>query len=654
MAIVQASGLEKRFSDRPLLSEVSFRLERGGRMTLAGPNGSGKTTLLRILAGELAADAGSLAFEKGARIALHDQRPPRRLGSSLGEYIASGLSWMIEIERRMAELERRMSEHADDATLARYSEAQTVYEHAGGYRWREGAHAVARALGFAEADLERELGTFSGGELTRASLARALAAQPDLLLLDEPTNHLDLDSLEWLEERLTGLDAAVILVAHDRWFLEAVGNSVLELGRGETRRAKFFAGPWHEWRAEQVRRELALERDAARREADIARLERFVERFRAKATKARQAKAKQRQVDRLRRDAPRREPEAGRSLEFSFAPAARSNRIVLKLTGATVKAGPKTLLDRAEIWLEAGEHVCLIGPNGAGKSTLLSVLVGDAEPAAGKLRLGSKVELGHLRQHTDIASEPGLTALAHAQRATGLPERRARALLGRFLFSGDDALKPVDQLSGGEAQRLALAILVSSEANLLILDEPTNHLDVESREALEDALSRFDGTLLLVTHDRALLEAVGTRTLAFEDGSLREYPAGWTQYREAREEARRRQAAGEVKRAAKPADPGAGGQPARGKEARRARAQARARARAAVAESNRLAGELERAEAALRELEQELADPAAWNDPRSAGRSRARHAEAKRRVEELSRRWEEAVLAEERGARPGR
>jgi len=638
VAVVQAQALEKRFGERRLLSGVAFRLERGGRMTLSGANGSGKTTLLRILAGELAADAGSLSLEKGARVVLHDQRPPRSLGVTLGDYIASGLSWVIEIERRMAELEEQMSGRADEAILAAYSEVQIRYEAGGGYRWREVAHETARGLGFAPADLGRELATFSGGELTRASLVRALAAKPDLLLLDEPTNHLDIESLEWLEERLTSLDAAIILVAHDRWFLEAVGNSVLELGRAEEGQARFFAGPWHEWRAEQVRRELALERDAARREADIARLERFVERFRAKATKARQAKAKAKQVERIKRGAPRRDDTRERALSFSFGAATRSGKVALELTGATVKAGERLLLTDAEIWLEAGEHVCLIGPNGAGKSTLLSVLVGESNPASGRLRYGSNVEIGHLRQHTAPASEPELTALGHVQRTTGLSERKARALLGRFLFSGDEALKPVEQLSGGEAQRLALAILVSSDANLLILDEPTNHLDVESREALEDALSRFDGTLLLVSHDRALLEAVGTRTVAFEDGSLRGYPGGWSQYRAAREDARRR----EEEAAQRPSRARSDGAPARGKEARRARA----RARAAVAESKRLEREIERAERELRELEVELADPAAWNDPRTAAKSSHRHAEAKRAVEELVERWEAAALAE--------
>ncbi|MDQ3572887.1 MAG: ATP-binding cassette domain-containing protein [Actinomycetota bacterium] len=631
MAIVQASGLEKHFGDRTLLSEVSFRLERGSRMALSGQNGTGKTTLLRIVAGEMSPDAGALSLAKGARVVLHDQRPPRELGVSLGDHVVGGLGWVLEIERRMAKLEARMADRADAATLASYAEAQTAFELAGGYRWREDARGTVRGLGFSRDDLERDLGSFSGGELTRASLARALAAKPDLLLLDEPTNHLDIESLEWLEDYLLGIDAAVVLVAHDRWFLEAVGNSVLELGQSTNGRARFFAGPWHEWRIEKARRELALERDSARREADIARLERFVERFRAKATKARQAKAKARQVDRIKREAPRVDRSSNRALSFRFGEATRSGRVVLELTGATLRAGKKTLLTESDIWLESGEHVCLIGPNGAGKSTLLRVLIGEAEPVAGKLRTGSNVHLSHLRQHSETPHQDGLTALGYAQRQTGLSEGKTRGLLGQFLFSGDDALKLMSQLSGGESQRLALAILVSSEANVLILDEPTNHLDVESREALEDALAQFRGTLLLVSHDRALLEAVGSRTVAFEDRKLRDYPGGWAEYRVAREEAREREAAAE-------GHPGGGPAAAatRGKEARRARA----KTRAAAAVTSKLESQVEAAEARLAALEAELADPASWNDPRTAERSARRHAAAKREVADLTSRWE--------------
>ncbi|MDQ3728878.1 MAG: ABC-F family ATP-binding cassette domain-containing protein [Actinomycetota bacterium] len=629
MAIVQASGLTKFIGDRQLLQEVSFRLEGGGRMALSGRNGSGKTTLLRVLAGEASVDSGRVSLAKGARVVLHDQRPPRELGLTLGDYVVGGLRWVLEIERRLAQLEERMATDSGEATLAAYSDAQARFESAGGYRWRDEARATVRGLGFGMEELDRDLATFSGGELTRASLARALAAKPDLLLLDEPTNHLDIASLEWLERTLIGMNAAVILVAHDRWFLEAVGNSVLELGEG---RPKFFKGPWHEWRSEKLRRELFLERDAKRREADIARLERFVERFRAKSTLATRAKSKQKQINRIKEDAPERDGSASKSLAFSFGEAQRSGKVVLAMEGATIDAGPKRLFEDAELSVEAGEHVCLIGRNGSGKSTLISALVGQSELLSGRVKVGHNVDLGHLRQHAAVPSDPGLTVLSHAQRSTGLSEAKTRALLGKFLFSGDDVMKFVSQLSGGEMQRLGLAILVSSQSNVLILDEPTNHLDLESREALEDALGRFGGTLVLVSHDRAMLEAIGTRTVAVEGKKLRVFLGGWTEYREREAERDAADAAGNTK-AAGPIDT------ERGPDARRARAQARA----AVADVRKLENEIERAETALRKLEEELADPAAWSDPRRSERSTRRHETAKRILRDLNKRWEAAL-----------
>ena len=284
MATVTASGLTKNIGARTLFSGVSFKLTPGERMALSGRNGSGKTTLLRILAGESGLDAGSVSMRSGVRVVLHDQRPPRSDSTTLREYVLTGLGWILEIEEELAELERRMSagESGDDV-LGAYARAQGRLDHAGGYRWRDAATAAVRGLGFGDAELDRPLEGFSGGELTRASLARALAAKPELLLLDEPTNHLDIDSMEWLERYLIGLDAAVILVAHDRWFLESVGTSVLELESG---RARFFAGPWHAWREEKAAREIAAGRDADKRRRDIARMERFVERFRYKATTA--------------------------------------------------------------------------------------------------------------------------------------------------------------------------------------------------------------------------------------------------------------------------------------------------------------------------------------------------------------------------------
>ncbi|MGH2898162.1 MAG: ABC-F family ATP-binding cassette domain-containing protein, partial [Solirubrobacteraceae bacterium] len=375
-----------------------------------------------------------------------------------------------------------------------------------------------RGLGFTDDDLARPLRTFSGGELTRASLARALASQPDLLLLDEPTNHLDIESLEWLERTLNSLDTAIVLVAHDRWFLEAVGTAVLELEAGRTR---FFPGTWTQWRTEQAAREIALGRAIDRQQAEIARLEKFVERFRAKATKAKQAQSRVKRLDRIERI--ERDPRDREGLKFDFKAPQRSGRVVFEMLGGRVEVGdpPKVLLEDAEIWLERGEHVSLVGPNGAGKTTLIDTLAGVRPLAAGRLSTGHNVKLGHLSQHADeLGRGEGGRARTVAEACavhTGLTPQKARALLGRFLFSGEDAEKPLDGLSGGERRRLSLAILVASGANVLILDEPTNHLDIESREALEDALRSFTGAVLLVSHDRALLDAVGTRTVAVED-----------------------------------------------------------------------------------------------------------------------------------------
>ena len=334
MAVLIASDLAKDIAGAPLLRGVALKLERGERLTVAGPNGAGKTTLLRMLAGELSLDGGELTLAKGTRVALHDQRPPRERGLSLRDYVLSGAAELVALEEELGALELRMAEGgSDQAVLDRYSRAQASLEHAGGYRWRDGVLEVVRGLGFADADLDRSLNTFSGGELTRASLARALAGDPDLLLLDEPTNHLDIDALEWLESRLAGLDAAIVLVAHDRWFLEAVGTAVLELEGG---RGRFFAGPWHAWRKERAARELAQGRAVARQEAEIARLERFVERFRA-GTRARQAQARVKRLDRIERV----EAVAGatRGLDFDFQAPERSGRVVFELEDATVRAG---------------------------------------------------------------------------------------------------------------------------------------------------------------------------------------------------------------------------------------------------------------------------------------------------------------------------
>ncbi len=625
MAVVIASDLGKDIAGEPLLRGISFKLERRDRMTLSGRNGAGKTTLVRMLNGEASVDFGEIVFAKGAKVALHDQRPPRDRGLTLRDYVLSGAAELVAIERELSELEQAMAAGAhDEATLERYSRAQARLEHAGGYNWRDRALATLHGLGFRDGrDLDRQLDTFSGGELTRASLGRALAGVPDLLLLDEPTNHLDIESLEWLEQHLIGLDAAVVLVAHDRWFLEAVGTSVLELEAG---RGKFFDGPWHAWRREKAARELALGRAVERQQAEIDRLERFVTRFRA-GTRARQAQSRVKRLEKIERLSP--DAADGPALEFAFKPPERSGRVVFELEDAFVAAGDKQLLSDAELWLERGEHVSIVGANGTGKTTLIETLAGRRELTTGKLRSGHNVKIGFLSQHAEeLTAGTARTVLEAIQRSTGLTPGKARALLGRFLFSGEDAEKPLDGLSGGERRRLSLAVLVNSGANVLILDEPTNHLDLESREALEAALNAFQGSLLLVSHDRALLDAIGTRTVAIEDGTLHSYVGGWPEYLRVREE---RAKAPVVKR------------PRRGGSARRNTKRNPPARKQGPADGAGLERQIETAEAALRTIEDELADPASWSTPEASARSTARHEEAKRAVAELYERWEAAA-----------
>jgi ATP-binding cassette, subfamily F, member 3 len=615
MAVLIASSLRKEFSGSVLFDGVAFKVERRDRLALAGPNGAGKTTLLRALARETTLEGGDLAWEKGARVALHDQRPPAQSHRPLREYVLAGTADLAAVEDELRALESRMAggEHGD-ATLRRYSEAQARLEHAGGYDWRDRAASVVRGLGFSDDDLDRPLTTFSGGELTRASLARALASQPDLLLLDEPTNHLDIESLEWLEEMLRTLDAAVILVAHDRWFLEAVTTAVLEIENGKS---VYFPGSWHTWRREQAARDLHQAKEAQRQAEQLARLERFVERFRAKASKARQAQSKQKQIDRLQASRVHAPDHRRRTLGFEFLKPPRSGRDVVVADGLEVRAGDKQLLDGASFAIERGEHVALVGPNGSGKTTLLETLLGRREAVAGKVRLGHGVVAAYFSQHEAELDERG-SVLDAAMAGTGLKRPEAQALLGRFLFSGwDEHEKPVVALSGGERRRLALAIVVASGANFLVLDEPTNHLDLESRESLEAALEAFPGTVLLVSHDRALLDAVAGRLLAVEHRRIVSYPGGWAEYARAQEED------------SAPAPPPP--KPKRERPRRPGKAQPSA--------LELVEAEVERAEARLAEVEQKLA--ADWSDVELV----AAHKRARSELEALLTRWEALFAA---------
>ena len=510
---MQVSGLTKAFGPRTLFSGASFRIGPGDRLAIVGRNGAGKTTLLRILAGLEVADSGSVSIPRGERVALHDQRPDATSAGTVREYVEQGLAHARDAEDRLASIEARMGagDHGPE-TMAEYERAHADLDAAGGYHWRAWVERVTRGLGLSDDQLDRPLTSLSGGELTRASLARAIAGRPQVLLLDEPTNHLDLEAMEWLERAITELAAAVVIVSHDRWFLESTATSVLDLSR---EKARLWPMGYSAFRRARAEDDAQLAVQAERRDEEIARLERFVIRWRA-GTRARQAKSRAKRLERTERIEP---PSRERSLSFGFPKTERPGRVVMEADGLRVDIADRVLVDDAGFTIERGQRVAVVGPNGAGKTTTIETLLGRREAAAGRVSIGHKVIPSYFSQHAREYVETR-TIVETVKSGTSLTETEARRLLGRFLFRGELADRTIEGLSGGERRRLSLVQLVAEGGNLLVLDEPTNHLDVESREALEDALGAYDGTIIMISHDRALIDAVATHTLSLEQGTV--------------------------------------------------------------------------------------------------------------------------------------
>ncbi len=620
---VHITSVGLSFGADMILDDVSAIIRPRDRVALIGRNGAGKTTLLRMVAGELTPDKGEISVTTGTRIALHDQRPPLASATTLGEYVGGGAAAARRLEAELRELEERMAAgDSDGSVMRRYDQAQREFERAGGYAWRSRLESVARGLGFSPDDLDRPLRSFSGGELTRASLTRALAAEPDVLLLDEPTNHLDTAAIEWLEEHIDGLDAAVLFVSHDRWFLESVANGVLAIERGKGR---FEKGSYSHFRRVEAERLAAQAGAFDRQQAELAHLQRFVDRFRY-GTKSRQAQSKLKAIARIE---PIEKTTTQKSLRFEFPDPPRSARVVLETEGLTIGVAGRTLIKGASFAIERGQRVALLGPNGAGKTTLIETLLGNRAPEHGRVKFGHNVELAYYSQQS--LELPDAYRMIDVITAEGLSGPKARDLLGRFLFSGEDVEKPVSALSGGERRRLSLARTVISGANLLVLDEPTNHLDIESREALEDALEAFAGTMLLVSHDRALIEAIATRTLSIEDQRLIAREGAFGAYATAHEAP---SAAAPAKPAPRPA--AAPKQKAKPQPAQTGRPSQRAR---------REASKLEREIAALEEemgaLETRLSAPDAYQDSTALAVDGRRHQELQQELAYKYREWEQ-------------
>lgn len=514
MSLVVVNKLSKDYAGKEILHEISLSVENRQRIGLIGRNGTGKSTLLKILAGMEDYSHGHV-HTGNCTVGYLEQDPTFHPDASLYSEMLRVFAPLLRIAETMQHLEARLTTRevtADplllEKCLAQYGRLQDEFERAGGYNYESRIRTVLFGLQFAEEDFARSLQTFSGGERIRAAFARLLLHRPDLLLLDEPTNHLDLPAIEWVEEYLQSYPGSIVVVSHDRVFLDRVVNLILEL---ENHQIRIYHGNYTTYLAEKQKQEELQFKTYRHQQAKVEQLERNIARFKY-GTRASQAKSWEKQLSRMERvEQPKKPPK---TMHLAFAPVSEPGRKVLHCQNLSKAYQDRVLFTGLNLTVERGERIVITGPNGSGKSTLLSILAGRLSPDTGEVIYDPGVEVGYFSQHFDDL-DPELTIYENIYRVKRMDRFQLRSLLGLFLFSGDDVDKVVGTLSGGEKNRVALASLIAREPNLLLLDEPTNHLDLASRDVLTKALKRFSGTIIVISHDRYLVQELATRLLEF-------------------------------------------------------------------------------------------------------------------------------------------
>ncbi len=630
------AGAAKGYGDRTLFEDLNLTLSPTDRLGLVGPNGSGKTTLLRVLAGELSLDRGTRSLERRATVGILAQELPKYTGRSLLEELLAGHERYAALTRELAALEEALRRDADPAhheELAhRHGDALHAFEAIGGYELPVTGKKILAGLGFKEADFERRTEEFSGGWLMRLALARLLLAVPDVLLLDEPTNYLDLESVIWLESYLRDRAGALVLASHDRTLLNTLCNRILEIADGRT---TAYAGNYEDYIAARDLRLEQQEATARNQARERARVLRFVERFRYKNTKARQVQSRIKKLERMEVVSA---PRARRRLRVRLPSPPPAGRILIELREVSKAYDTNVVYTKLDLSIERGDRVALVGPNGAGKSTLLKMLAGVLPPTSGERRVESRARLGYYAQHQVEALHYGNTIYEEVQQAApGLVPEQVRGLLGRFLFSGDDAFKTIGVLSGGEKARVALAKMLCNPPNLLLMDEPTSHLDIAARENLEEALAEYEGALVMISHDREFLERLANRIVEVGGGRARSYLGTYSEYLDKKEE--------KEARATAPPPPTASPKAAPTREAKREKAEARnqryRRLKPVREKLERLEREIASLEARVAELEAKLADPGFYGERAAFGETFRSYQALKAEIASKTERWGE-------------
>ncbi len=647
--VIACSGLSKEYGSRQLFRDVTFRLQPGKRVALLGGNGVGKTTLLEILVGLTEPDTGSITRPKGSRIGYLPQELLEAWTGSVIEEVLRGADHILSLTDKLRKLEIEISTttgKVHDDALDRYGAVQSQFEQQGGYQVEAEARRILGGLGFTSADMDRPLKEMSGGWQMRAALARLLLEEPDVLVLDEPTNHLDVDSVLWLEEQLRAWPNSLLFVSHDRDFIDAVADKVIEVAWNTTTE---YTGGFAEFVVQREERIAMAEARAANQARQRAHTEKFIERFRYKATKARQVQSRIKTLQRLEEiEVPQIEEL---KLAFGFPEPRRSSRVVIDIDSSDMgyPDGDVTV-HNVNLVVERGEKLALIGPNGAGKTTVLKTILGEIPAKSGTVSIGSNVDVSYFAQHQVDALDLSLTVEQEFRKAVGAQpkNRNVRSVLGSFGFRGDTVDRRVGDLSGGERTRLAVAETMCNPVNLLILDEPTNHLDLPSCDTLEDALSVYPGTVLIVSHDRHLIRNTVTCLVEVRDGGLTRHSdvEEHVLSRPAERPTQSSTSAKSSKKAAAKANspsPVRPGSAAETKARKRAEAQARQASRQAEKDVERLERKVVNAEAVVADFERQLADPVIYEDKAAMQALIASHEKAKSLAEKLVVSWEQAV-----------